>query len=97
MSCDSTNPRVSLYAYFGTDASACSFTRDITWGDGKESVVFVQGGPIGPKYVTSHTYSVPGSHVRAESVNRFAVEIDRVRGPALKSPGGLCLRFYQAP
>ena len=72
VSCDSTNPRVSLYANFGTDTSACSFTRDITWGDGKESVVFVQGGPAGPKYVTSHTYSAPGTYLiyfGSESIN----------------------------
>jgi eukaryotic-like serine/threonine-protein kinase len=72
VSCDSMNPRVSLYANFGTDTSACSFTRDITWGDGKESVVFVQGGPAGPKYVTSHTYSAPGTYLiyfGSESIN----------------------------
>lgn len=62
MSCGSTNPRVSIYAYFGTDTSVCSFTRDITWGDGKESEVVVPGGPMGPKYVTSHTYSAPGTY-----------------------------------
>lgn len=78
MSCDSTNPRVSVYAYFGTDTSACSFTRDITWGDGKESVVFVQGGPIGPKYVTSHTYSVPGTYTiyfDSESIDGFCTDV----------------------
>jgi Protein kinase domain len=62
LSCDSTNPTVSLYGYFEDDTSACTFTRDITWGDGTSSVVVVQGGPAGPKYVTSHTYAAPGTY-----------------------------------
>ena len=62
LSCDSTNPTVSLWAYFDDDTSACTFTRDITWGDGTSSVVIVQGGPAGPKYVTSHTYAAPGTY-----------------------------------
>ena len=62
LSCDSTNPTVSLWAYFSNDVSACSFTRDITWGDGKSSVVVVQGGPAGPKYVASHTFAAPGRY-----------------------------------
>ena len=61
LSCDSTNPTVSLYVYFEDDTSACTFTRDITWGDGTSSVVVVQGGPAGAKYVTSHTYAAPGT------------------------------------
>jgi hypothetical protein len=52
---------VSLYVYFEDDTSACTFTRDITWGDGTSSVVVVQGGPAGAKYVTSHTYAAPGT------------------------------------
>jgi hypothetical protein len=62
LSCDSTNPTVSLYGYFETDTSACTFTRDISWGDGTSSVVVVQGGPAGPKYVTSHTFAAPGTY-----------------------------------
>jgi Protein kinase domain len=61
-SCDSTNPTVSLYVYFSGDTSACSYTRDITWGDGTSSVVVVQGGPTGPKYVTSHTFTAAGTY-----------------------------------
>ena len=62
LSCDSTNPTVSLYGYFEDDTSACTFTRDISWGDGTSSVVVVQGGPAGPKYVTSHTFAAPGTY-----------------------------------
>jgi hypothetical protein len=62
VSCGSTNPTVSLWAYFSDDTSACSFTRDITWGDGTSSTVVVQGGPAGPKYVTSHTFAAPGTY-----------------------------------
>ena len=62
-SCGSTNPRVRLSVNFGNDTSGCSWVRNITWGDGTSSDgVTVQGGPAGPKYVTAHTYSRPGSY-----------------------------------
>ena len=62
-SCGSTNPQVRLYVNFGNDTTGCSFVRNIDWGDGKSSNgVVVEGGPAGPKYVTAHTYSKPGSY-----------------------------------
>lgn len=62
-SCDSTNPLVQLYVDFGNDTSSCSFVRNITWGDGTSSDgVVVHGGPAGPKFAASHTYSAPGSY-----------------------------------
>jgi serine/threonine protein kinase len=62
-SCDSTNPQVRLSVNFGNDTSGCSFVRNINWGDGTSSDdVIVQGGPAGPKFVTAHTYSTPGSY-----------------------------------
>jgi serine/threonine protein kinase len=62
-SCASTNPQVRLYVNFGNDTSGCTFSRTIDWGDGTSSDnVIVQGGPAGPKFVTAHTYSAPGSY-----------------------------------
>ena len=62
-SCASTNPQARLYANFGNDTSGCTFSRTIDWGDGTSSDnVIVQGGPAGPKFVTAHTYSTPGTY-----------------------------------
>ena len=47
---------------FPVDMSGCTFERDITWGDGTSSQVTVQGGPPGPKFAASHTYSAPGAY-----------------------------------
>jgi hypothetical protein len=61
--CDSTNPRVKVYVYFDDDTSGCTFVRDIDWGDGTSTKnIVIQGGPAGPKFVDSHTYSAPGSY-----------------------------------
>ena len=62
LDCASTNPEVLLYVYFDDNTTGCTFVRDITWGDGTASDVVVDGGPAGPKYVTSHTYSTPGAY-----------------------------------
>jgi RNA polymerase sigma factor (sigma-70 family) len=61
--CASTNPKVQVYGFFGANASRCTFVRDIDWGDGTNSDnVVIPGGPPGPKYEDSHTYSAPGSY-----------------------------------
>jgi Protein kinase domain len=62
-SCGSTNPQVKLYVNFGNDTSGCSFVRNIIWGDGTSSDVVVNGGPAGPKFAASHTYSAPGTYM----------------------------------
>ena len=61
-SCNSANPLVSLFVNFPVNTSSCTYERDITWGDGTSSTVTVQGGPAGPKFAASHTYSAPGSY-----------------------------------
>jgi serine/threonine protein kinase len=62
-SCESTNSKVQVYGYFIGNTSACTFVRDIDWGDGtKSDNVIIPGGPAGPKYEDSHTYSKPGSY-----------------------------------
>ena len=61
--CDSANPKVKVYVHFDDDTSGCTFVRDINWGDGTSSKnIVIQGGPAGPKFVDSHTYSAPGSY-----------------------------------
>lgn len=61
--CASANPQVKVYANFINDTSGCTFVRDITWGDGTSSNnIVIQGGPAGPKFVHSHTYSAPGTY-----------------------------------
>ena len=60
--CDSANPQVRLYVNFRINTSSCSFVRDITWGDGTSSEVVVRGGPAGPTFAASHTYSAPGTY-----------------------------------
>lgn len=61
--CDSDNPHVKVYVYFSDNTSGCTFARDIDWGDGTSSNnIVIQGGPAGPKFVDSHTYSAPGSY-----------------------------------
>jgi hypothetical protein len=62
-SCESTNPKVQVYGYFTDNTSGCTFVRNIDWGDGtKNDNVIIPGGPAGPKYEDSHTYSAPGSY-----------------------------------
>jgi RNA polymerase sigma factor (sigma-70 family) len=62
-SCESTNPEVQVYGFFNDNASRCTFVRDIDWGDGtKSDNVVIPGGPAGPKYEDSHTYSASGSY-----------------------------------
>ena len=61
-SCQSSNPQVSLYVNFPGNTSECTFERDITWGDGTSSEVSVPGGPAGPHFAASHTYSAPGDY-----------------------------------
>jgi hypothetical protein len=62
-SCESTNPKVQVYGFFNANARRCTFVRDIDWGDGENSDnVIIPGGPPGPKYEDSHTYSAPGSY-----------------------------------
>jgi Protein kinase domain len=61
-SCNSTNPQVSLFVNFPVNTSGCTYERDITWGDGTSSQVAVSGGPAGPKFAASHTYSAPGTY-----------------------------------
>jgi RNA polymerase sigma factor (sigma-70 family) len=61
--CESTNPNVKAYGYFSGNTSGCTYVRDIAWGDGRNSDnVIIPGGPAGPKYEDSHTYSQPGSY-----------------------------------
>jgi serine/threonine protein kinase len=62
-SCESTNPKVQVYGYYIDNTSGCTYVRDIDWGDGTKSEnVIVPGGPAGPKFEGSHTYSAPGSY-----------------------------------
>ena len=62
--CASTDPQVKVYANFGSNTSACTFDRNITWGDGTASknIVF-KGGPAGARFVAAHTYSAPGTYI----------------------------------
>jgi RNA polymerase sigma factor (sigma-70 family) len=61
--CESTNPNVKAYGFFTGNTSGCTFVRDIDWGDGtKSDNVMIPGGPPGPKYEDSHTYTAPGSY-----------------------------------
>jgi hypothetical protein len=62
-SCESANPKVQVYGYFVGNTSGCTYVRDINWGDGtKSDNVIIPGGPAGPKYEDSHTYSASGSY-----------------------------------
>ena len=64
VTCSSTNPKVAVDGFFVGNTSACTFVRDITWGDGTSSDnVDIPGSPTpGAHYEDSHTYSAPGTY-----------------------------------
>ena len=59
--CTSSNPKITLDAANGGDTSGCTFSAQITWGDGTQQTVQYQGANNQPSFVANHTYQQKGT------------------------------------
>ncbi len=78
--CQSTNPQIVVDSVAFSDTSACVGDFQITWGDTTEESVLHQGGPPGPHFLASHTYTAPGTYT-------ISVTATPVSGGCTYSPG----------
>jgi PKD domain len=58
--CQSSDPTVTLSTYAHGDTSNCTFTWDITWGDGHSSTATLIDPADGWRVTAQHTYSATG-------------------------------------
>ncbi|GAA1940559.1 hypothetical protein GCM10009738_12330 [Kitasatospora viridis] len=62
-SCSSNNPTAQLQWYHGSGDQPCTFTGNITWGDGSSSSANTPGGPAGTySNLAAHHYPGPGTY-----------------------------------
>ncbi|SEL13358.1 serine/threonine-protein kinase [Streptacidiphilus jiangxiensis] len=78
--CSSNNPTVELQWYHNTNGDeGCTFTGDITWGDGTSSKGDTAGGPGGTySFLAAHHYASPGT---------YTISVQGI------TDSGLCLAF----
>jgi hypothetical protein len=55
--CTSVSPEITLEGENEGDTSGCTFSGQISWGDGSQQTVQYQGADGVPSFVASHTYS----------------------------------------
>jgi hypothetical protein len=61
--CTSTDPTVTLNFHSDGDTTGCTFTLQVSWGDGASSTDMIDGGPDGAVVATEeHLYDAPGSY-----------------------------------
>ena len=60
--CTSSNPEVTLQGENVGDTSGCTFSGQITWGDGSQQTVQYQGANGKPSFVANHTYQQQGAY-----------------------------------
>ena len=60
--CASTDPDVSFSLYSNGDTSDCTFSDQISWADGSEQTVQLQGADNAPQAVATHTYEQLGGY-----------------------------------
>jgi hypothetical protein len=60
--CTSSDPSVILETENSGDTSDCTFSDQISWGDGSQQTVVLQGADNVPEVVANHTYAQPGAY-----------------------------------
>ncbi|WP_131736065.1 SGNH/GDSL hydrolase family protein [Actinomadura roseirufa] len=92
--CSSSDPQVRLRFYTSSgDTSSCSFTANITWGDGAKTAQSFRGGPLNATvvlirhlYARRGTYSINGQVSSPSGCNGFSFSLkfvlQRLRAPA---------------
>jgi hypothetical protein len=61
--CSSNNPTAALQWYHGSGDQGCTFTGNITWGDGTTSSGNTPGGPAGTySPLATHHFPGPGTY-----------------------------------
>ncbi|MEY9874689.1 serine/threonine protein kinase [Streptacidiphilus sp. MAP12-33] len=77
--CSSNNPAVVLQWFHGNGDQGCTFTGNITWGDGSTSKGTTSGGPAGTySTLATHHYPRPGT---------YSISVQAI------TDSGLCLAF----
>jgi hypothetical protein len=59
--CTSSDPEVTLEGENVGDTSACTFSGQISWGDGSQQTVQYQGANGVPSFIANHTYQQQGT------------------------------------
>lgn len=62
VNCTNSDPAVALEGENVGDTSGCTFSGQITWGDGSQQTVRYQGANGTPSFVASHTYRHRGTY-----------------------------------
>jgi hypothetical protein len=65
--CTSSDPDVTLEEVNNGNTSACTFSVQVTWGDGSQQSVQFQGANGVPSIIASHTYQQQGTYSVSES------------------------------
>jgi hypothetical protein len=60
--CTSSDPEVALEDTNYSDTSGCTFSAQVTWGDGSQQTVQYQGNDGAEDFVASHTYQQQGTY-----------------------------------
>jgi hypothetical protein len=61
VNCTSSNPQITLESENIGDTSGCTFSAQITWGDGSQQTVQYPGANNQPKAIANHTYQKKGT------------------------------------
>jgi hypothetical protein len=93
--CQSTDPTVALNVYYSGDTSDCTFTDDVSWGDGDTSQnLVVIDPPDGWQVLAQHTYATSGVYSITETgqatngctVTPFTVTFTLLAAPSASCP-----------
>ena len=86
--CQSASPHLTLDLDGYGEASSCTFSTEIDWGDGSpvQTVMYLgNGAPVGNYeavlFTTSHTYSAPGAYTIATAVSGVGANCGWYDGP----------------
>lgn len=61
--CTSSDPTIDLAVGNSGDTTSCTFTDDITWGDGTSTTVGpFPGADNTDEVISDHTYTAPGTY-----------------------------------
>jgi len=92
--CQSTDPTVTVSAYYYGDTSACTFVWNIDWGDSHSTPNLVVNGPAdGWSVLSQHTYAAPNTYtilITGQVTDGSCAESDFSRTFTLTSPPPKC-------
>lgn len=78
--CRSSDPTIILEAQNNGDTSGCTFSDKISWADGSEQTVQIQGADNVPQVVASHTYEKLGGYGISDTVTVVAGDCTAIDG-----------------